>query len=60
MAVTAAQALNGSINRRGIRAGDPFGGGIPLALVTIAVTLIGFRHDRESPHVWQADLRLSL
>jgi hypothetical protein len=42
MAVTVAQALNGSINRRGNRAGDPFGGGIPLALVAIAVTLVGF------------------
>ena len=42
MAVTVAQALNGSINRRGNRAGDPFGGGIPLAVVAIAVTLIGF------------------
>jgi len=42
MAVTVAQALNGSIHRRVIRAGDPFGGGIALALVAIAVTLVGF------------------
>lgn len=42
MATTIAQALNRSIKRPGNRAGDPFGGGIPIALVAIAVTLLGF------------------
>jgi hypothetical protein len=42
MAATIAQTLNRSTRRRGDRAGDPFGGGIPLALVAIAVTLVGF------------------
>lgn len=38
MVATLRQPLRRSANR----AGDPFGGGIPLALVAIAVTLIGF------------------
>ena len=42
MSATIKPSVSRSVNRSVNRAGDPFGGGIPLALVAIAVTVIGF------------------